>query len=85
MELRGIELICISDGVWRLTMPDTSTKKDIARKASDNALTIGLVLAGLVAVLVLIGSSVFDAGQKGDVTATQPSTQSQTTGETKTP
>ena len=53
-------------------MPDTSTKKDIARKASDNALTIGLVLAGLVAVLVLIGSSVFDAGQKGDVTATQP-------------
>ena len=66
-------------------MPDTSTKKDIARKASDNALTIGLVLAGLVAVLVLIGSSVFDAGQKGDVTATQLSTQSPTTGETKTP
>ena len=65
-------------------MPDTSTKKDIARKASDNALTIGLVLAGLVAVIVL-GSSVFDAGQKGDVTATQPSTQSPTTGETKTP
>ena len=48
-------------------MPDTSTKKDIARKASDNALTIGLVLAGLVAVIVL--ASVFDAGQKGDVTA----------------
>ena len=47
--------------------------------------TIGLVLAGLVAVLVLIGSSVFDAGQKGDVTATQPSTQSPTSGETKTP
>ena len=83
MELRGIELICILDGVWRLTMPDTSTKKDIARKASDNALTIGLVLAGLVAVIVL--ASVFDAGQKGDVTATQPSTQSPTTGETKTP
>ena len=64
MELRGIELICISDGSWRLTMPDTSTKKDIARKASDNALTIGFVLAGLVAVLVLIGSNVFDAGKR---------------------
>ena len=45
-------------------MPDTSTKKDIARKASDNALTIGLVLAGLVAVLVLIGFSVFDVAKR---------------------
>ena len=66
-------------------MPRDIHKERHPRKASDNALTIGLVLAGLVAVLVLIGSSVFDAGQKGDVTATQPSTQSPTTGETKTP
>jgi hypothetical protein len=51
-----------------------------------HALTIGLVLAGVVAVLTLVGSSFFASDQKStDVTTTQPSAESPTTGDTKTP
>jgi hypothetical protein len=59
-------------------MPNTPTKRD-------NTLTIGLVLAGVVAVLILAGSVFFKADQSGDVTSTQPTTESPTTGDTKTP
>ena len=62
-------------------MPDTSTNRE-----TGNALTIGLVLAGIVAVLILVGSVFLQPDQKGvDVTANQPSTESPTTGDTKTP
>jgi hypothetical protein len=62
-------------------MPDTSTSRE-----TGNALTIGLVLAGIVAVLILVGSVLFQSDQKGvDVTVNQPSTESPTSGDTKTP
>jgi hypothetical protein len=66
-------------------MPDKSTQRDTSRRDTDITLTIGLVLAVLVVVGV-IGASIFDGGKKGaDVTATQPSTESPTTGDKKTP
>jgi len=56
------------------TMPNAPTN-------TDNALTIGLVLAGVIAILILVGSVFFKADHKSvDVTATQPTTQSPTTG-----
>jgi hypothetical protein len=62
-------------------MPDTSTSRE-----TGNALTIGLVMAGIVAVLILVGSVLFQSDQKGvDVTVNQPSTESPTSGDTKTP
>jgi hypothetical protein len=62
-------------------MPDTSTRRE-----TGNALTMGLVLAGIVAVLILVGSVIFQSDQKGvDVTVNQPSTESPTSGDTKTP
>ena len=62
-------------------MPDTSTRRE-----TGNALTIGLVLAGIVAVLILVGSVIFQSDQKGvDVTVNQPSTESPISGDTKTP
>ena len=62
-------------------MPDTSTSRE-----TGNALTIGLVLAGIVAVLILVGSVLFQSDQKGvDVTVNQPSTESPISGDTKTP
>jgi hypothetical protein len=62
-------------------MPDTSRSRE-----TGNALTIGLVLAGIVAVLILVGSVLFQSDQKGvDVTVNQPSTESPTSGDTKTP
>jgi hypothetical protein len=62
-------------------MPDTSTSRE-----TGNALTIGLVLAGIVAVLILVGSVFFQSDHKGvDVTINQPSTESPTSGDTKTP
>ena len=48
-------------------------------------MTIGIVLAGIVAALILVGSVFFQSDQKGvDVTVNQPSTESPTTGD-KTP
>ena len=62
-------------------MPDTSTSRE-----TGNALTIGLVLAGIVAVLILVGSVLFQSDQKGvDVTVNQPSAKSPTSVDTKTP
>jgi hypothetical protein len=38
-------------------MPDTSPSKDV--RDTGNALTIGLVMAGVVAVLIVAGSRLF--------------------------
>jgi hypothetical protein len=62
-------------------MPDTSTSRE-----TGNALPIGLLLAGIVAVLILVGSVFFQSDQKSvDVSVNQPSTESPTSGDTKTP
>ena len=62
-------------------MPNTPTTRE-----TGNVLTIGLVLAGIVAILILVGSVSFTPDQKGvDITANQPSTESPTTGDTKAP
>ena len=51
-------------------MPDISTNRE-----TGNALTIGIVLAGIVAVLILVGSVFLQSDQKGlDVSVNQPST-----------
>ena len=61
-------------------MPDIRSNRE-----TGNALTIGIVLAGIVAALILVGSVFFQSDQKGvDVTVNQPSTKSPTTGD-KTP
>ena len=61
-------------------MPYTPSSRE-----TGNALTIGIVLAGIVAALILVGSFFFQSDQKGvDVTINQPSTESPTTGD-KTP
>jgi len=61
-------------------MPDIRSNRE-----TSNALTIGIVLAGIVAALILVGSVFFQSDQKGvDVTVNQPSTESPTTGD-KTP
>ena len=67
-------------------MPDTSTSRATGRRHSDITLTVSLVLAGVVAILILVGSIFYSSDQKGVyVTANQPSTESPTTGDTKTP
>ena len=61
-------------------MPYTPSSRE-----TGNALTIGIVLAGIVAALILVGSFFFQSDQKGvDVTINQPSTELPTTGD-KTP
>ena len=60
-------------------MPDIPSNRE-----TGNAMTIGIVLAGIVAALILVGSFFLQSDQKGvDVTVNQPSTESPTTGETK--
>ena len=67
-------------------MPDTSTSRATGRRHSEITLTVSLVLAGVVAILILVGSVFFQSDQKGvDVTANQPSTGSPTSGDTKMP
>ena len=67
-------------------MPDTPTNRATARTHRDITLSVSLVLAAVVAILILVGSIFFSSDQKGvDVTANQPSTESATTGDTKTP
>ena len=57
-------------------MPDIRSNRE-----TGNALTIGIVLAGIVAALILVGSVFFQSDQKSvDVTVNQPSTESPTTG-----
>ena len=67
-------------------MPDISTSRATGRRHSEITLTVSLVLAGVVAILILVGSVFFQSDQKGvDVTVNQPSTESPTSGDTKMP
>ena len=67
-------------------MPDTSTSRATGRRHSEITLTVSLVLAGVVAILILVGSVFFQSDQKGvDVTVNQPSIESPTSGDTKMP
>jgi hypothetical protein len=58
-------------------MPENPTDRHPTQSSRDMALVIGLVLAGVVALVILAGSVFVGSDQKNvDVTATQPSTQS---------
>jgi flagellar basal body-associated protein FliL len=60
-------------------MPENPTSRQPPQTSRDTSLIIGLVLAGVVALLILAGSVFVGSDQKGvDVTATQPSTSSPT-------
>ena len=59
-------------------MPDTSTSRATGRRHSEITLTVSLVLAGVVAILILVGSVFFTPDQKGvDVTTNQTSSELQ--------
>ena len=67
-------------------MPDTSTSRATGRRHSEITLTVSLVLAGVVAILILVGSVFFQSDQKGvEVTVNQPSTKSPTSSDSKMP
>ena len=54
-------------------MPNGPTSREIYRKDTGDAVTIGLVLAAVVATFVLFGPVLLKSGQKSmDVVATQP-------------
>ncbi len=58
-------------------MPDIPSNRQ-----TGNAMPIGIVLAGIVAALILMGSVFFQSDQKGvDVTVNQPSTELPITGD----
>ena len=60
--------------------PETPVSSDTQKGQSDSALTIGLVLAGVVAFLVLAGATFFNSDEKKvDVTANPPSTEAPVT------
>jgi hypothetical protein len=46
-------------------MPDTPTSRAPGRRHSEITLTVSLVLAGVVAILILVGSVFFQSDQKG--------------------
>ena len=57
-------------------MPDTLTSGTTGRTHRAITLTVSLVLAGVVAILILVGSVFFTPDQKGvDVTTNQTSTE----------
>jgi uncharacterized membrane protein affecting hemolysin expression len=68
-------------------MPEFPSDKDVGTKGvatkSDKAMTIGLVLAGIVVALILAGSVFNQTSQEHQVN--QPSTESPISGDTKTP
>jgi hypothetical protein len=67
-------------------MPYTPTSRDTPRKGTDNALTIAVFLAGLVVILILVGSVFFKPDQKiADETTIQPTTELPAAGDTRTP
>ena len=60
--------------------PETPVSSDTQKSQSDSALTIGLVLAGVVAFLVLAGATFFNSDEKKvDVTTNPPSTEAPVT------
>ncbi len=57
-------------------MPDTLTSRATGRTHRAITLTVSLVLAGVVAILILVGSVFFTPSQKDvDVTTNQTSTE----------
>ena len=66
-------LFSISDGGMEFDMPNGPTSREISRKDTGDAVTIGLVLAAVVATFVLFGPVLLKSDQKSmDVVATQP-------------
>ena len=61
-------------------MPEFPSDQDAATK-SDKAMTIGLTLAGIVAVLILVGAVLSQTSEEHQVN--QPSTQSMADDNTK--
>ena len=60
--------------------PERPVSRDTQKSQSDSALTIGLVLAGVVAVLILAGATFFNSDEKKvDVTTNPPSTEAPVT------
>jgi hypothetical protein len=60
--------------------PERPVSSDTQKSQSDSALTIGLVLAGVVAFLVLAGATFFNSDEKKvDVTTNPPSTEAPVT------
>ena len=60
--------------------PETPVSSDTQKSQSDSALTIGLVLAGVVAFLILAGATFFNSDEKKvDVTTNPPSTEAPVT------
>ena len=60
--------------------PETPVSSDTQKSQTDSGLTIGLVLAGVVAFLVLAGATFFNSDEKKvDVTANPPSTEAPVT------
>ena len=58
-------------------MPNGPTSRETDGKGPDGILSIGLVLAAVVATFILFGPVLFKSDQKSvDVAATQPSTES---------
>ena len=66
-------LVSISDGGMEFDMPNGPISREISRKDTGDAVTIGLVLAAVAATLVLFGPVLLKSEQKSmDVVATQP-------------
>ena len=66
-------LCSISDGGMEFGMPNGPTSRETSRKDTGDAVTIGLVLAAVVATFVLFGPVLLKSDQKSvDVVATQP-------------
>jgi flagellar basal body-associated protein FliL len=67
-------------------MPDRPVTRVNPEARTDNSLLIGIVLAAVVAVLLLLGATMFrSSDESADVNATQPSTEAPATGETTKP
>ena len=57
---------------------------DTRDSRADNAVLIGIVLATVLAILLIFGSRMFNAGEKSvDVNKTQPNIETPATGDTK--
>ncbi len=66
-------LFSVLDGGMEFDMPNGPTSREISRKDTGDAVTIGLVLAAVVATFVLFGPILLKSDQKSmDVVATQP-------------
>jgi flagellar basal body-associated protein FliL len=63
-------------------MPDRPVARVNPEARTDNSILIGIVVAAAVALLVLLGATMFNSGDKSaDMNATQPSTEAPATSE----